>query len=78
MLRPGFIYSWKHRWWSIPLKYDMDAWNWAYPYLANFVKEKATLNRIVSELKTADPIALDDISNTIQYLLLNAHPKRIF
>jgi uncharacterized protein YbjT (DUF2867 family) len=21
ILRPGFIYSWEHRWWSLPLKY---------------------------------------------------------
>ena len=24
-LRPGFIYDWSNRWWSIPLRYGVDA-----------------------------------------------------
>lgn len=46
VLRPGFIYSWQYRWWSIPLKYQMDLWNKIHPHLARFVKGKATLSRI--------------------------------
>lgn len=32
-LRPGFIYSWKHRKWSIPIKWEIDFWNAIYPTL---------------------------------------------
>ena len=47
VLRPGFIYSWQHRWWSVPLKYEMDVWNRFHPHLTKFVAGKGTLSRIV-------------------------------
>ncbi len=30
ILKPGFIYSFSDRWWSVPLKYDIDFWNKYY------------------------------------------------
>ena len=30
-LRPGFIYSWRHRKWSIPVKWAISIWNKLYP-----------------------------------------------
>ena len=33
VLRPGFIYDWKLKKWSIPLRHTIRAWNKAYEYI---------------------------------------------
>lgn len=38
-LRPGFIYDWNSRWWSIPLKYDIQLWNGIHPWLFSVVND---------------------------------------
>lgn len=37
IFKPGFVYNWEHRKWSIPLKYSIQAWNKVYPVLHKLV-----------------------------------------
>lgn len=36
-LRPGFIYDWQLKKWSIPLRYAIKGWNKVYPSLYSIV-----------------------------------------
>lgn len=37
-IRPGFIYDWDLKKWSIPLRYAIKSWNKFYPHLFSIVK----------------------------------------
>lgn len=37
MFKPGFVYNWEHRKWSIPLKFSIQAWNKVYPLVHKLV-----------------------------------------
>lgn len=37
ILRPGFIYSWEHRWWSVPLVAELGFWRCAHQGLSKVI-----------------------------------------
>lgn len=44
-LKPGFIYSLQERWWSVPLKINIDAWNTFHGHLSKIVPNKGATNK---------------------------------
>lgn len=37
IFKPGFVYNWEHRKWSIPLKFSIQMWNKVYPVIHKLV-----------------------------------------
>ena len=48
-MRPGFIYSWSHRWWSLPIKVEIDIWRTFYRYADCLVPKQSFLGGVWRE-----------------------------
>jgi len=47
ILKPGFIYSYNERWWSLPIKYEVDIWNYVFgKFYHNLVPPNSLMKKV--------------------------------
>lgn len=81
VLKPGFIYSFSERWWSLPLKYDINMWNYIHGYLMeNVVPPNSLMKNILQEFYVERAVLLNDIVNTTLYCVSHSdtNGKKLF
>lgn len=64
ILRPGFIYSWEHRWWSVPLMVDLTLWKCVHSGLEKVIPSKGAVGNFFQEFKVRKSLILGGFGRT--------------
>lgn len=67
ILKPGFIYSWSERWWSVPLKLEIDIYRKVYSTLSCLIPKNTFMNRVWGELEVDSSVKLYDLIDSGLY-----------
>ncbi|EGR30406.1 nad-dependent epimerase dehydratase, putative [Ichthyophthirius multifiliis] len=71
VLKPGFIYSYQERKWSIPLKYTLDAWGCIHSFIGKSIPQNTLMNQLYNELYVEKSIQLEAVVNAAIYSALH-------
>ncbi|EAS04357.1 NAD-dependent epimerase/dehydratase family protein (macronuclear) [Tetrahymena thermophila SB210] len=71
ILRPGFIYSFQERWWSLIVRYECDAWNYLHTKLMENVPQNSVMKDVVEKFYVERSVLLKDVVNASLYSAVN-------